>query len=260
MLQNRRFKLQRYFIPVKNWTEDHVIIEGDDAHHISRVMRLDEDDQIICNHPDGYAALCIITNLNPSRVEASIENILEENKELPVSVTIAQGLPKGDKFEFVLQKGTELGANAFIPFQAERSVVQWNDKKYAKKQQRFKKIIKEASEQSHRTTQPTIETLTSLKKLLNLSKQYDKKIFPYEEEAKGSEHTHLGTVFNELNTGENLLVCIGPEGGFSEKEVQLLKENDFHPVRIGPRILRTETAALYVLASISYHFEERPRS
>ena len=250
------FSLQRYFISKPDWKNDTVVIRGDDAHHIQRVMRMNENDKIICNHEEGYAAICQITNLNKSTVEAKVVEELTENMELPVTITIAQGLPKGDKFDFVLQKGTELGAKAFIPFQADRSVVQWDQKKYAKKKQRFTKIIKEASEQSHRNMQPQIHPVMSLKELITESKRYDVKIFPYEEEAKGPYFKPLGEVLNSLQPGESLLVCIGPEGGFSENEVNILKKNGFHSVRIGPRILRTETAALYVLSSISYHFEE----
>src|SRR5699024_12629216 len=112
-------------------------------------MRMNENDKIICNHEEGYAAICQITNLNKSTVEAKVVEELTENMELPVTITIAQGLPKGDKFDFVRQKGTELGAKAFIPFQADRSEVQWDQKKYAKKKQRCTKINKEAREESH---------------------------------------------------------------------------------------------------------------
>jgi len=248
--------LQRYFIPEEDWKDDKILIKGDDQHHITRVMRLNVSDQIICVHPSSYVAICKITNINESYVEAMIEQDLHEDKELPVSITIAQGLPKGEKLDFVLQKGTELGAAAFIPFQADRSVVKWDHKKFSKKKQRFTKIIKEASEQSHRNKQPMITSFMTLPELIEESKRYDKKIFPYEEEAKGSDHQLFGDVVNGIKKGDKVLVCIGPEGGFSQKEVDMLKENDFLPVRLGPRILRTETAALYVLASVSYHFEE----
>lgn len=249
--------MQRYFVPLSNWKDNKVLIQSDDAHHITRVMRLKENDKIICNHPDGYAALCHISNINPTEVEAVIVEKLEENTELPVAITIAQGLPKGDKFDYVLQKGTELGASAFIPFQAERSIVQWNQKKYAKKEQRLTKIIKEASEQSHRNKQPVMHPVMSLEDIVKESEHYALKIFPYEEEAKGPDYHTLGQAVQQLKENDNMLVCIGPEGGFSEKEVNILKANAFIPVRIGPRILRSETAALYVLSSISYHFEEQ---
>lgn len=250
------FVLQRYFVPAVNWREDEVIISGDDAHHIMRVMRNQEGNKLICNHPEGRAALCKITVLDNEIVHASIEEWLSEMTELPVDVTIAQGLPKGDKLELVLQKGTELGASTFIPVQAERSVVVWDTKKTEKKLQRYSKIVKEASEQSHRNKLPHINPVTTTDKLIKESVAYDMKLFAYEEEAKTADFQSFGTIIDKLEVGNRVLVCIGPEGGFSEKEANDLKQNGFLSVRLGPRILRTETAALYVLASISYHLEE----
>lgn len=249
-------ELQRYFISSSDFQDNNVVITGDDVHHISRVMRNSVGNKIICNNEHGKAARCRITNIEERAVHAVIEEWLDETVELPVHVAIAQGIPKGDKFELILQKGTELGASSFIPFQAERSVSIWDSKKTEKKLKRFKKIVKEAGEQSHRNKIPTIEQTMSIKSLIDIGKDYDVKIFAFEEEAKVSNPQSFGTILNGLQSKQSLLVCIGPEGGFSQKEADLLKENGFHSVRLGPRILRTETAALYVLASISYHFEE----
>ncbi|WP_390361587.1 16S rRNA (uracil(1498)-N(3))-methyltransferase [Virgibacillus byunsanensis] len=248
--------MQRYFVPVTNWKTDVVYITGDDVHHISRVMRLQDGDQIICNHPEGKAATCEIISLTKDSVQATIIEWLNESVELPIDVTIAQGLPKSDKLDYVLQKGTELGAAAFIPFKAERSVVVWDAKKMEKKLNRYTKIVKEASEQSHRTKIPQIMPVLTVAGLIEEAANYDVLLFAYEEEAKREDHQSFGTILNKLRKDQRILVCIGPEGGFSQGEVNQLKENKFLPVRLGPRILRTETAPLYVLASISYHFEE----
>ena len=248
--------MQRYFIPNEDWQDTKVTIKDDNAHHMLRVMRFDIHDKIICNHPQGQAAICRIADQDGKEVEAEIIEWLSEQPELPVFVTIAQGLPKGDKMDFILQKGTELGAACFIPFQADRSIVKWDDKKQAKKQTRFAKIIKEASEQSHRNQIPEMRALMDLDELIHEGQSYDHRIFAYEEEAKTSQFHSFSTTVQALENGQSVLVCIGPEGGFSEREADLLKQHDFIPVRLGPRILRTETAALYVLASISYHLEE----
>ncbi|MFZ3576495.1 16S rRNA (uracil(1498)-N(3))-methyltransferase [Virgibacillus sp. DJP39] len=247
--------MQRYFVPEENWEEDRLIITGDDAHHVIRVMRGSVGDKIICNHPSGYAVLGELVTIDDN-VTVSIVKFLQETVELPIHVTIAQGLPKGDKLEYVLQKGTELGASRFIPFTADRSVVKWDQKKASKKMTRFAKITKEASEQSHRNRIPQISSVMSLKELIEDTKDYDVKIFAYEEEAKTDSFVSYASVISKLKSKQKIIVCIGPEGGFSNNEVDLLKENNFLSVRIGPRILRTETASLYVLASISYQFEE----
>lgn len=248
--------MQRYFVPRDNWDENLILINGDDAHHISRVMRLLPEDRIICVDSDGCAAICIISSIEQQTVYAKIAEWLEEETELPLQITIAQGLAKGDKLDLVLQKGTELGADAFIPLKTERSVVVWDKKKAEKKSKRFAKIVKEAGEQSHRNKLPTVKEIMSVSELIGNTMYYDVKLFANEEEAKTSSFHSFGTVINELKKGDNVLICVGPEGGFSQGEVELLKANNFISVRLGPRILRTETAALYALAGISYHFEE----
>lgn len=248
--------MQRYFVPESDWDNMNITIRGDDAHHINRVIRSKEGDRVICNHPNGKAAICEIFEIASSEIHLKIQEWLEKSAELPVDVTISQGLPKGDKFDLIVQKGTELGAHSFIPFNAERSVVVWDDKKMDKKMKRFAKIVKEASEQSHRNRIPRIMPMMTLSELIEESSSYDVKIFPYEEEARSDHHKSLGKIVNGLESGQKLLICIGPEGGFSANEASELTKNGFSPVRLGPRILRTETAALYVLASISYHLEE----
>ncbi|MBS3679535.1 16S rRNA (uracil(1498)-N(3))-methyltransferase [Ornithinibacillus massiliensis] len=248
--------MQRYFVPTENWRNDTVVIEGDDAHHMLRVMRMQVDDRIICNPPASKGAICKIVQMDTDSVTAKVVEWLDRDSELPVYVTIAQGLPKGDKMDLVLQKGTELGASAFIPFQADRSVVKWDAKKEEKKLTRYRKIIKEASEQSHRNHLPEIKPAMKLKQFIEESNTYHVRLFAYEEEAKTASFQSFASVVSKLNKGERVMICIGPEGGFSTDEVDTLKEHNFIPVRLGPRILRTETAALYALASISYHLEE----
>ena len=125
-----------------------------------------------------------------------------------------------------------------------------------KKKERFEKIVKEASEQSHRVRIPSVEEQMNVTELIEASKQYDYCIFAYEEEAKKDEFQSFAHVLTNIKKGNRLLICIGPEGGFDDEEAKTLINNRFHPVRFGPRILRTETAALYALSSISYHFEE----
>jgi len=248
--------VQRYFIPSDNWQDHHVTIKGQDAHHLMRVLRSDVGDQVICNDSEGRAAICEINAFANKEVHLKIIEWLEEENELPIHVTIAQGLPKGDKIDFVLQKGTELGAQAFIPFSSQRSVVKWDDKKGKKKHERFSKIVKEASEQSHRNRIPKVHLPMNLTKLIEMGQSFDIKIYAYEEEAKVEKFHSFSTIVRKLKKGQSLLILIGPEGGFAEEEVAMLNKNGFTSVRLGPRILRTETAALYALASISYQFEE----
>jgi len=250
--------VQRYFVPESGWKEKQVIIAGDDVHHINKVMRLKEGDQVICGHPDGYAAVCEIIFSSPNEIHTTIVEPVKRNAELPINVIIAQGLPKGDKIDYIVQKGTELGAAAFLPFEAERSIVVWDEKKKKKKINRLNKIAKEASEQSHRNKIPYIYPVMSYAEMIKDMNEDDIKLFAYEEEAKTGNFQSLAPILDEIKPDRirRLIICIGPEGGFSLNEANMLKEHGFHAVRLGPRILRTETASLYALASISYHFEE----
>lgn len=247
--------MQRYFVPMNQLKEDVVTITGDDCHHIAKVLRMTPKQEIICVFPNAQAALVEIENITNEQVTGSVIEWLNEEKELPVSVTIASGLPKGDKLEYIVQKGTELGASAFIPFIADRSIVKWDAKKAPKKIERLQKIAKEAAEQSHRTIVPQVDMPATLRQLLEQSSKYDVCLIAYEEEAKQNEKSALSQAISSLKQGSSVMVVFGPEGGLTETEVELLQKAGFIACGLGPRILRTETAPLYVLAAVSYHLE-----
>ncbi|WP_458412448.1 16S rRNA (uracil(1498)-N(3))-methyltransferase [Schinkia sp. CFF1] len=247
--------MQRYFVKNEQIKENIITILAEDAHHISRVMRMKPGGGIICCSENGRVALCEIQEITDDFVSVTIVEWLDENKELPVFVTIAQGLPKGDKLELIVQKGTELGASCFLPFFASRSIVKWDEKKGRKKVERLEKIAKEAAEQSHRTMVPEIKNPVDLKTLLESSKEYTYKVVAYEEDAKIGEKSNLSSILRKLTPNDSLLAVIGPEGGLSEEEVTSLREHGFVTCSLGKRILRTETAPLYLLAAVSYHTE-----
>ena len=246
--------MQRYFVG-QQANNDHFLINEEDRHHIVKVMRMEIGDQIICVDPEGKQAVCKLSEITNSSVVADVVQWIDESPELPISITIASGLPKGDKLEWIIQKGTELGAHQFLPFSAARSVVKWDEKKAVKKMERWQKIAKEAAEQSHRTKVPNIINPMSFKDLLKKSKDFDYKLAAYEEESRQGETSVLSSTLQKMKGGQNLLFVFGPEGGLAEEEVQQLNEYGFSLCGLGPRILRTETAPLYSLAAISYHFE-----
>lgn len=248
--------MQRYFIDeVKENLLENVQITGDDVHHISRVLRMQPGNRVICCTKDGFEATCEITEITNALVNCFILEWKMVNHELPVKVTIASGLPKGDKLEWIIQKGTELGASSFIPFNAARSIVKIEQKKISKKLERWSKIAKEASEQSYRNIIPTVTEPCRLDELVNQANSYDVKIVAYEESAKQGEKKNLAKALGELNEGGSLFAVFGPEGGLTEQEVAKLEESGFLICSFGPRILRTETAPLYLLSAVSYYFE-----
>lgn len=246
--------LQRYFID-EEIEEEEVTIHGDDAGHINRVMRMKPGDSIICCGTDGRCAECRILEISVERVMASVVAWLDRSNELPVGAVIAQALPKGDKLDLIVQKGTELGAQAFLPFEADRSIVKWDTKKREKKAARLQRIAKEAAEQSQRSRIPKVSVPVSFQQLLDRSREFDVKIIAYEEVAKAGEQNNLASVLQQTKAGDTLLLVIGPEGGLTEQEITMLESCDFIACGLGPRILRTETAGLYVLAAMSYQSE-----
>lgn len=247
--------MQRYFVSNDQLKDTMIEIDGNDYHHIANVLRMNVGEQILCVVEQKGTALAKIEDISNELVFASVVEWLNEEKELPVSVTIVSGLPKGDKLEYIVQKGTELGASSFIPFVAERSIVKWDGKKANKKIERLQKIAKEAAEQSHRTIVPSVEMPITLRQLVDLAKSYDTLLIAYEEEAKQNERATLSKTLLNIEKGASILVVFGPEGGLSQSEVELLQESGFKACGLGPRILRTETAPLYVLAAISYQLE-----
>lgn len=248
--------MQRYFVREQYWENGIVHIEGNDAHHIQRVMRYKIGDQIICVQSGKKAYVCRIEAMTKKNVKVIIEEELEENRELPLHVTIAQAIPTGNKLDFILQKGTELGATQFMLYNSERATAKWDDKKAQQKRPRLETIVKEASEQSARLLIPEILFPLTLESVFAQKSDFTHVAFAYEEEAKKEHYTSIATFLHDVNEYDKLLICIGPEGGFSKNEVAAFQSEQFRPIRLGKRILRTETAALYTLASISYQFEE----
>ncbi|MGY3718546.1 16S rRNA (uracil(1498)-N(3))-methyltransferase [Sutcliffiella cohnii] len=248
--------MQRYFINSDQIHDNNIVIVGDDVHHISRVLRMKTGDELLCSCSEtGKTAHAKIVEITSDTVQVDVVKWLETTSELPVRVAIANGLPKGDKLELVIQKGTELGAHHFIPFIAARSIVKWDEKKGPKKVDRWNKISKEAAEQSHRSFIPKVETPLTFQQLIEESKEWDYKIVAYEEDAKVGEKSAFASTLQKVKRNDSILLVVGPEGGLTEKEVDKLKEHGFISCALGPRILRTETAPLYGLAAISYQFE-----
>lgn len=250
--------MQTYFVEENNWQENEVFI-SEDAHHIIRVMRYNIGDVILCVHPNRQVAKCEITSFNKdeSLVIAKIMEWLDIDNELPVQVTILQSLPKGNKLELIVQKGTELGASKFIFFESKRSIVKWDGKKAKNRIQRYEKIAKEASEQAKRNIVPKISYVENINQFIeNIDNQHCLKLIAYEEEAKQNRTSSFSQQLKQVRANEEIYIIIGPEGGLTEDEVQYFNKYGFVPVRLGKRILRTETASLYALSAISYHLEE----
>lgn len=231
--------MQRYF--VKEKINNNFILYDTDIHHIKKVMRCKIGDKIETVY-DSTVYTCQITNLEPLDLE--IISSQKEDRELPLDITIAISLVNEQKFDLILQKLTELGVSTIIPLKTERSIIKIDNQKVSKKIERWQMICKEASEQSHRTKVPKVENIINLTDLIKVDKQL-KLICSLRDNTK-----KLGEYFT--NDTKELLFVIGPEGGFSPKEEELLLNNNYKPVSLGKRVMRVETAAIYVASIISY--------
>ncbi|PZD93954.1 16S rRNA (uracil(1498)-N(3))-methyltransferase [Paenibacillus sambharensis] len=251
--------MQRYFVAPEAFTDRQVTLAGDDARHIVRVMRMKEGDEVIVSDGAGREALAVLRRLAPDQVEAEVAEIRPVTGEPVWSVTIAQSLPKGDKMELVIQKGTEIGAVSFLPFESERMIVQYDAKKEGKRLERWRKIAKEAAEQAHRSMIPDVEPVCSWKQLIDRMSGYDAVLFCYER-AGGSVTSGLRGLLAGLafpgGAKPRLLIVVGPEGGFTEREAEEAEAAGARLVGLGPRILRTETAAMVALTCVMYESGE----
>lgn len=247
----KRHNMQRYFLNTEaENNKNYAIIDKDDVHHIKNVMRQTVGSKIIINFINA-SFISEITAID-NQITVITREQLELCTELPVQVTIASGLLKNDKYEWMIQKATELGAYRFLPFISDHTVIKLDEKKMAKKVERFQKIIKEAAEQSYRQMIPEIKVIKNSTALTALLDDYDVVLVAYEESAKNGETSTLNQTLKRLESGMKVIVIFGPEGGLSETEI---KQFNAPTIGLGPRILRAETAPLYLLSAMSYHIE-----
>lgn len=239
--------MQRYFIDENQINEQTVIIDNSDVHHIKDVMRLKVTDNIIVNTYEGSVFETEIEKIEKNRVVLRIvKSLVNDYQSLPLDLGVS--LIKKDRFELILEKATELGVRKIIPLKTDRSIIKIND--LEKKHERFMTIVKEASEQSERTVLPIISDFTDLKSL-ELDK-YDYKLFCYARE----NNLNIKEELIALKKNHNILILIGPEGDFSQTEISYLLENGFRSVSLGKTILRSETAAIYVVSLIRFLLED----
>lgn len=247
--------MQRYFLTDVYETKDDYEVSGESYHHMIRVMRMNEGDRVYLAFSNQLTIVAEITAILADKVLLKEIEKEQQEKELSIHVTIASGYPKGDKLEWIVQKGTELGAHDFVGFPAQSAVVKWDGKKLAKKQQRLEKIAQEAAEQSHRQVTPEITLHESNQAFYQSLNNYDVIVIAYEESAKKGEKSHLAQILTQVKPGSRVLGIFGPEGGLTPKEISVFTEANGILCGLGPRILRCETAPLYFLSAASYQLE-----
>ncbi len=250
--------MPKFFVDDNQIIDKKIKIIGNDVNHIKNVLRKKQSDILtICNTSNKKDYLCEILKIEENFIECEIKDVIQNNVESDIHVTIMQGLPKADKMELIIQKSVELGVYDITPVEMKRCVVKLTEKDKQKKIIRWQKISEVASKQCGRNIIPKINEVTNIKNICNLIKQYDIVLVAYENENKTTIKEELQKI-RKMYDSEKIIkiaVIIGPEGGMDEEEIRLLRNNGAKTITLGKRILRTETVALNILSVIIYELE-----
>ena len=227
-----------------------VTITGDDARHISLSLRMRVGDGVTLCDGAGVEYDGTLVSLTPTAVEVEISAPRKSTREMPVKVTLYQGLAKGDKMDTIIQKAVELGVFRIVPVTTARCIMKMGDNA-DKKIARWQKIANEAAGQCGRGNLPEVVSPISFKEAATAAKADELSLFCYEELGKTQS---LSALLPE-SAPATLSFFVGPEGGFDPREADAAVEAGIRLCGLGPRILRTETASGYVLAAISLCYE-----
>lgn len=234
--------MQRYFGEVIDNT---AILSPEDEHHLLKVMRINKGEQIEVVDKSGLLYLCEIISFSPLTIK--VDHLQKEDHELRCKLILVMALLKGEKMNLVLQKATEIGASEIILLETSRCISKINKEDKLNKLTRYSKILKEASEQSKRTSIPILNKVISMKDVSLLNG--DIKLLAYEKADPSTQ-----PIFDKLENcpnGSTIIVAVGPEGGYSLDEVSMFKQSGFDIISLGKRILRAETASIYILSLVS---------
>ncbi len=244
--------MHRFFVEPSQIEGNYIHITGKDVNHIKNVLRMKQGEEILISDGGKQEYTCYLEQLEAEEILAHVIYVEEAGFELASKIYLFQGLPKSDKMELIIQKAVELGAWEVIPVATSRAVVKLDEKKAAKKAARWQQIAESAAKQSKRMRIPRVHEVCSFGEALEYAKQCDVKMIPYEL-ARGMRETRQ--FVERIKPGQSIAVFIGPEGGFSEAEVEKAMGCGVQPITLGKRILRTETAGLAVLSILMFHLE-----
>ena len=216
--------------------------------HIQRVLRLKAGDPLTIFDGSGTEYEGTIMELRPTAACILIHRSSSPQRDSPLEITLAQSLLKGEKMDYLIQKATELGATEIIPFFSSRSIPLLEKKQGMTRHLRWERIAVEASKQCGRGFLPKVWPIQDYPKILDLAPQVSLKLILWERKGLG-----LKEVLRR-SKGRSIFFVVGPEGGFSDGEVEEAKEKGFSPIHLGERILRAETTSLSLLSILQYEW------
>ncbi len=245
--------MYHFFVATSQIADGYAVITGQDVNHIRNVLRMKAGEKIGVRDGISRNYICELETMEPDLVRARILSEETDSSELPARLYLFQGLPKGDKMELIIQKAVELGACEIIPVATRRSVVKLDKKKEENKVRRWNAIAESAAKQSGRMQIPEVKGVMTLSEAFSYSEGFDINLIPYELE-EGMEKTR--EILGRIKPGMRAGIYIGPEGGFNREEVEAAVEKGIHPITLGRRILRTETAGMAALSILMFQLEQ----
>lgn len=253
--------MHHFFVQGENITVDEIFITGNDFFHAVNVLRLKKGEKVLISGPDGVDYLCSVSgsvspdsraNEKEKKLRLMIDEVLDENHEIPARVALFQCLPKSDRMEIIVQKAVELGVSEIIPVSSKNCVVSLDEKRANEKLKRWQAIAVSSAKQSNRSVIPRIMPLMKFKDAVDYLEGFDLRLIPYEQE-KSLQGTCEAMI--SLIPGRSIGVFIGPEGGFDPLEMKYARAHGVLPISLGKRILRTDTAAITTLGIIMIRLE-----
>jgi len=223
-----------------------VTLDEKASHHVGRVLRLQIDDELILFNGQGKEYIARITHITKQSVQAHVHALRSNHTESPVSIVLAQGIARGEKMDFIVQKAVELGATQIVPLVTARSNVRLEGDRSKKRIEHWQAIAIHAAEQSGRSVVPLITPIFSLTAWLQQNPAGLRFVL--------SPHVSEKLPQNPADLPSSITILIGPEGGLSEPEIDQAVQQGFKPLNVGPRVLRTETASIVALSLLQARF------
>ena len=242
--------MRRFFLEKNNIREDKATIRGSEARHIGRVLRLGVGDTLYLLDEDGCEYQAIIIAKSSKAVEVELLRKNPPRDDSQITVILGQALPKAQKMDYIVQKATELGVSTIIPFFSKRTVPSLDGERLKKRLGRWQKIALEATKQCGRLVVSRIEDIVPFEEVVKRYSDNSLKIILWEDE----KNIKLKEVLRRNQPPQNVIFLIGPEGGFTDDEVDIAREAGFQSVSLGRYILRTETAGLCLLGILQYEW------
>jgi 16S rRNA (uracil1498-N3)-methyltransferase len=239
--------MARFYVPQPKIERGMLRVEGDEVRHIRKALRLKAGDEVVVFDGAAREYEGTIVKEGSSSVVIMVQNVVSSKSDSPLGIALSQSLLKGEKMDYLIQKATELGVNRIIPFFSSRTIPLLEESRRLKRHDRWKRIAVEASKQCGRGVVPKIDPLQDFFEMVQTATQDSLRLILWEKEG-----VRLKEILKGLKEKKKIFFVIGPEGGFTQEEVEHARKEGFIPVNLGRRILRSETSSLCLLSILQY--------